>query len=318
MGFIKAIGDSFVGQYQDQFREIIKCDNLNGDVLLKKVTTSNGVIQNQSRLFVQPGQCAIFSDNGAIKDIISEPGLYFMDTSAPTLFQTNIFAGIGGTFLETIKRIAYEGNVINQQCVYFISISEKIGLSYTTVKPILYNDPEWGPIEISAAGQYAIKVNNPVNLLTNVTGDVNEYYTSQITNAILPYILSVISAEISKLGKSFDTITKEQDILAANASEVINERVDDLGIEVTRIVVSSIDVNDEVKDAMRQRVAIRMKATSVNSEQADIYAKLNQAEAIKDLANNPTNAGSSIMGMKVGDMFAGSINDSFNGSQNNQ
>ena len=37
----------------------------------KKVSTYNGVIQNESRLFVEPGQCAIYTDNGAIKDIIT-------------------------------------------------------------------------------------------------------------------------------------------------------------------------------------------------------------------------------------------------------
>ena len=52
-----------------------------------------------------------------------------------------------------------------------------------------------------------------------------------------------------------------------------------------------------------------MKATSVDEKEADIYAKLNKAEAIKDLANNPSNAGSTIMGMNVGDTFAGMLKE---------
>ena len=94
MGFIKAIGNaaqlSATGQLEDTFREVIRYENKDKHLLIKKITTANGVITNESRLFVEPGQCAIYTDNGAIKDIITEPGMYFMDTSAPSLFQVNI------------------------------------------------------------------------------------------------------------------------------------------------------------------------------------------------------------------------------------
>ena len=50
-----------------------------------------------------------------------------------------------------------------------------------------------------------------------------------------------------------------------------------------------------------------MKATSVNEKEVDTYTKLNQAEALKDLANNSNNAGTTVMGMNVGNMFGGMI-----------
>jgi len=62
-------------------------------------------------------------------------------------------------------------------------------------------------------------------------------------------------------------------------------------------------------DSMRERTNIKMKATSVSDEQADIYTKLNKTEAIKDLANNSSNAGTSIMGMNMGNTFAGMLSE---------
>ena len=118
MGFIKAVAMSF-GQIGETYREVIQYNGVDPNVLVKGVNTPSGIIQDQSRLFVHPGQCAIYLDQGAIKDIITEPGMYYMDTSAPTLFQTNIFKGIGQTFLESMKRIAYEGEAILKQKVYF-------------------------------------------------------------------------------------------------------------------------------------------------------------------------------------------------------
>lgn len=319
MGFIKSIETAVTGQYGDQFKEVIKCDGLDTDLLMKKVTTYNGVIQDKSRLYVQPGQCAILVDNGAIKDIISEPGMYFMDTSAPTLFQTNIFKGIGSQFLEAMKRVAYQGQVINQQAIFFVSLTEKIGLTFQSEKPILYKDPTWGPIEITARGEYIIKVNNPVNLLTNVTGDVEEYHVADMYDSITPFILAGVATDVANAGVSFDEITAKQDKLGEMVIASTTEKLDSLGVEITKLTVSSIDVAEEVKKSMRERTDIKMKATSANEEEANIYTKLTQAQAMKDLANNEgSNAGQSIMGMKMGEMFGGQIQENVQGANSGE
>ena len=318
MGFIKSIQSTITGQFSESLREVIKSENKDKNVLIKKVTSPTGVITDKSRLFVEPGECAILVDNGAIKDIISEPGMYFMDTSSPTLFQTDIFGGLGGTILEGIKRVAYKGEVIQEQAVYFISLTEKIGQKFGTQTPIIYKDPEWGPIEIKANGEYAFKVNNPVNLLTNITGTVEVFKVEELASSVLPFIQSGIASEIANLKLSFDEITTKQDVIGAKMIELVTKKLESLGIEVTKLTVTSIDVPEEVKKSMRERTSIKMKATSVNDKEADVYAKLNQAEAVKDLANNPNNAGATIMGMNMGQSFAANMQGNIlNNNKNN-
>lgn len=316
MGFIKSIqstiGNTLGNQFDEQFKEVIKSNNPDKNILIKKVTTNSGVITDKSRLFVEPGECAILVDNGAIKDIVTEPGMYFMDTSSPTLFQTEIFKGLGATIVEGLKRLAYKGDVIQEQAVYFISLKELIGQKFGTTTPILYKDPTWGPIEISAHGEYAFKVNNPVNLLTNITGTTSTYTVSELTPSIMPFIQTAIVEEIANLNVSFDEITKEQAKLGEEPLKDLTAKLESFGIEITKIVVASVDVPEEVKKSMRERTSIKMKATSVNNEEADVYAKLNQAEAVKDLANNPNNAGATIMGMNIGQQFAANIQGSLN------
>lgn len=312
MGFIKSIQTTIGSQFDDSFKEIIKLDNKDKNLLIKKITTERGIITDKSRLFVEPGECAILVDNGAIKDIVTEPGMYFMDTSSPVLFQTDIFGALGKTILEGIKRIAYKGEVIQEQAVYFISLTEKIGQKFGTQTPIIYKDPEWGPIEIKANGEYAFKVNNPVALLTNITGTINEFHVSDLTESILPFIQSGIATEIANLKLSFDAITTKQAEIGKELIKNTSEKLESLGIEITKLVVTAIDVPEEVKKSMRERTSIKMKATSVNNEEADVYAKLNQAEAVKDLANNSNNAGATIMGMNMGQSFAANMQGSLN------
>ena len=316
MGFIKSIQTSISGQYNDQFREVIRSGGFNVGEIAKRVSSENGVIQDQSRLFVEPGECAIFVDNGAIKDIITESGMYFMDTSAPTLFQTNVFKGIGSTFLESMKRIAYQGETITQQFVYYINLTEQLGLYFGSQTPILYKDPTWGPIEITVKGQYAIKVENPVNLLTDVMGNKESLTKEGLEDSIRPYLIAGITSEISNLGLSFDEMAKKQDDMGNDLMKSVSEKIESLGIAITKVVVSSIDVNEDVKESMRERTAIKMKATSTSDEEADIYTKLNKAEAMKDLANNPSSTGATIMGMNMGNMFSSEITNNSNNSNN--
>ena len=312
MGFIKAIETATTGQLSDTYREVIRFENKDKNLLIKKVSTMNGVITNESRLFVEPGQCAIYTDNGAIKDIITEPGMYFMDTSAPSLFQVNIFDGITQTFLETMKRIAYQGQVITTQAVYFISLAELTNIQYATKTNILYKDPEWGPMDIKLSGSYGIKVVNPVNLLTNVNSNADDFYFEGIKSQVDDYINKELMEKMNGFNVSFDSINSKMAEATDQILATINKDTEDLGIALTRVVVGEITVPEEIKKAMYERTGIKMKATSVDSEQADVYTKLNTAEAMKDMANNPNNSGTAIMGMNMGNTLAGFINNNVN------
>ena len=308
MGFIKAIGASASSQLHDTYREVIKYENKDKNLLIKKITTTNGVIQNESRLFVEPGQCAIYTDNGAIKDIITEPGMYFMDTSAPSIFQTNIFKGIGQTFLETMKRVAYEGKEITTQAVYFVSLAEITNIGFKAPNNILYKDPTRGAMEIGIEGTYGIKVSNPVNLLTNINSNADECYYSNIEGQINDYVISSLMMAINGLNVSFESIPSNINNVTSGVLENINNELQNIGIELTRIVIGEVTVPEEIRKSMYERTNIKMKATSVDEKEADIYTKLNTAEAIKDLANNKNNSGTSIMGMNLGNTVAGVIN----------
>ena len=308
MGFIKAIEAVGKGHLKDSFKEVIRYENKDKNLIIKKVSTENGVITDESRLFVEPGQCAVYTDNGAIKDIITEAGMYFMDTSAPTLFQTNIFEGIGKVVVEGVKRLAYQGKVITTQAVYFISLAEITNVLYHTNTNILYKDPEWGPMDIKLSGSYGVKVSNPVNLLTNVNSNADEYYFSDIKTQVDNYINKELMDRMANFNVSFDSIASKMDEACEDILEDINKQMDSLGISLTRVVVGEITVPEEIKKAMYERTGIKMKATSIDSNQADVYTKINTAEALKDMANNQNNNGTTIMGMNMGNTLAGIIN----------
>ena len=66
MGLIKAVVGSVAGTLHDQWKEYIKCDDLGNDILMRKVTTPNGIISKDSAIQVAPGQIAIIFQSGKI------------------------------------------------------------------------------------------------------------------------------------------------------------------------------------------------------------------------------------------------------------
>ena len=86
MGLIKAATSAIKGSLSDQFLTLIKCEDMDDEILMRKVTTEDGVIPRKSGIIVAPGQVAVIYDNGAILDATAEPGIYTFDESSSPSF----------------------------------------------------------------------------------------------------------------------------------------------------------------------------------------------------------------------------------------
>ena len=79
MGLIKAAATAVGSTLHDQWKEYIKCDDLGQDILMKKVTTKNGIITKDSAIQVAPGQIAVVFQNGKVLDATAEEGIFTFD-----------------------------------------------------------------------------------------------------------------------------------------------------------------------------------------------------------------------------------------------
>ena len=67
MGLIKAAVSAVGSTLHDQWKEYIRCEDLGQDILMKRVSTPNGVISKDSAIQVAPGQIAVIFQNGQIR-----------------------------------------------------------------------------------------------------------------------------------------------------------------------------------------------------------------------------------------------------------
>ena len=64
MGLIKAAVAAIGSTLHDQWKDYIRCEDLGQEILMKRVSTPNGVISKDSAIQVAPGQMAIIYENG--------------------------------------------------------------------------------------------------------------------------------------------------------------------------------------------------------------------------------------------------------------
>ena len=74
MGLIKSAISSIGGTLHDQWKDVISCENMENDILMKKITTDSGIISKNSIIRVMPGHCAIIVQNGKVLDGSAEEG----------------------------------------------------------------------------------------------------------------------------------------------------------------------------------------------------------------------------------------------------
>lgn len=60
MGLIKAAAGAIGSTLHDQWKEVIRCDDMLNDVLMMKKTTDTGVISNGSTIIVAPGRQPLY------------------------------------------------------------------------------------------------------------------------------------------------------------------------------------------------------------------------------------------------------------------
>lgn len=91
MGLIKAAGKAVSTTLKDQWKEFIKCENMDNNTLMIKKTTENGVITKKSAIEVAPGQIAVIFQSGKILDATAEEGIYtFDESSSPSFSQATL------------------------------------------------------------------------------------------------------------------------------------------------------------------------------------------------------------------------------------
>ena len=329
MGLIKAAVSAVGTTLQDQWKEYIKCPDLGNDILMKRVSTPNGIISKDSAIQVAPGQIAVILENGKILDATAEEGIYTFDQSQSPTF----FAGqFGEVFKEMWTRFTFNGGVNKEQAVYYINSKEIIDNKFGTPAPVPFQD--WSHpipnqmtgtmtplrVEVRCFGKYTFTVSDPALFMNTIAGTKEEYRKEEIVEQMRSEVIGAFQKVLNELGNSNHKVpvlelpSATDEIKKTMDENVFDQPIRDRGISIKGFVVESVTLDEE----SNKKIDNYELSSNSYMQQGTLTGAYSQA--VQDAAKNENGAANGILGvgmmnMASGGMIGGAVTAPF---QNNQ
>ena len=316
MGLIKAAADAVKGTLHDQWKDFIRCEDLGNDILMKKVSTPNGIISKDSAIQVSPGQIAVIFESGKIVDATAEEGIYTFDQSSSPTF----FAGqFGDVFKEMWTRFVYNGGVSKEQAVFYINAKEILDNKFGTPAPIPFQD--WSHpipnqmtgtmtplrVEVKCFGKYTFKISDPATFMSKIAGTADEYRKDEIIEQMRSEVIGSFQKVLNELGNSvhktpvLELPSATDTIKSIMDEKVFDQPIRDRGISLVGFVVESVTLDDESEKK------IDNYELSSNSFMQQGTLTGAYANAVQDAANNANGAANGMIGIGMMNMASGGM-----------
>ncbi len=316
MGLIKAAVEAAGSTLHDQWKDYIRCEDLGNDILMKKVTTKNGIISKDSAIQVAPGQIAVIFDSGKILDATAEDGIYTFDQSSSPTF----FAGqFGDVFKEMWNRFTYGGGVSKEQAVFFINAKEIIDNKFGTPAPVPFQD--WSHpipnqmtgtmtplrVEVKCFGKYTFTISDPSLFMSKIAGTAEEYRKDDIVEQMRSEVVGAFQNVLNELGNSNHKVpvlelpSATDEIKKTMDEKVFDQPIRDRGISLEGFVVESVTLDDESE----QKIDNYELSSNSFMQQGTLVGSY--GKAVQDAANNPNGAANGFMGIGMMNMASGGM-----------
>ncbi len=262
------------------------------DTLVYRYPMDGRSIMWGSKLTVRDSQVAIFVNKGKIADVF-QPGIHTLSTSnLPILTQLlSLPYGFKSPFYAE---------------VYFVNTKQFTNQKWGTSNPITMRDKDFGTIRLRGYGKFAYKVSDPVVFLRELFGTNSTFTTEDITAYLKSMLVASISDTIAE--SKISALDLASNLLEFNkvVTDTISHKFNELGLELTNVVIENISFPEEVEKAIDTRSSM-----GVLGDQMETYVKFQSANAMRDAAkNNGNNMASAGIGLGSGMVMAEMMRDS--------
>ena len=323
MGLIKATLNAASTAIGDQFKEFVECPQVANDVIIQRGVVSHGVgnknysegiISNGSAIAIPEGMAMMIVDNGKVVEFSAEPGTYTWDSSSePSIFT----GGLGKGIIDTIKtigsRITFGGQTAKDQRVYYVNIKIIPGLTFGSPQAEPIFDPVYGSVEITYNGEYAIRVDDPVILVTNVVGanpkdtlTFDDIFVSEGRNMLKGKFAQKVSEAISNImtihNVSFNRIQSYKSDVTDQMNQILDAEWHQKYGLIVEDVTLRVNASEEAKRIIQEVDAEVAKTTRMGQVYSNNMAgtmAAATAEAMKNASKNDSGAMMGFMGMNM-------------------
>ncbi|MCR4926985.1 MAG: SPFH domain-containing protein [Lachnospiraceae bacterium] len=291
-----------MGFFHNQLSNVVEWqEEFTDDVIFKK--WDNDEIKKGSKLFIRPGQDAIFYKDAAIEGIFTEDGEYDIESQIIP-------------FLSSLKGFKFGFNSGMRAEVLFVNTKE-FTIKWGTKNPISIPTPGLpGGMPIRSFGNFSIKVSDYVTLIEKVAGVKTKYTVEDVKDRVVGKLDQMLMKWIAREGKDMFNLQINAQEIGNGIKEDLNaELSSQIGISVTDFSIQSFTYPEEITK-MQQKAAAQAMIGDV-----DKYTKIAVADGMENGtggAGEASNMAGMIMGMQVAQQMVNGMNQNQGAAPVNQ
>jgi membrane protease subunit (stomatin/prohibitin family) len=280
-----------------EFVDVIEWTDNSNDTIVWRHPRYQNEIKMGAKLTVRESQVAVFVNEGQMADEF-KPGLYTLQTQNMPI-------------MTTLKSWKFGFNSPFKAEVYFINTKQFTNQKWGTKNPIMLRDAEFGPIRLRAFGTYALRVVDAKKFLKEIAGTDAHFTTEEITDQLRNLVITRFTDAIAESKIPALDLASNYDELSKFVGQKINPEFQELGIEVTKLLIENISLPPEVEAALDKRSSMGIIGNLGAYTQ---YQAANSMEAAAENGNSIMGAG---VGMGMGFGMANQMGNMFNQTQFN-
>lgn len=222
-----------------------------------------------SQLIVHESQEAIFFRDGKALDLFGA-GRYTLATQNLPL-------------LENLYKLPTNTDEVFHSEVYFINMTTQMGIKWGTDSKVRLFDPSSGLyIELGASGNFNLRVTHSRKLVLKVVGTVSELTQDEVTGSdgystrylvgkfkalIMNKVKSNLARAIKELGINILEIDSYIDVLSDKLRLLINETLDEYGLEMPEFYITNVVTPDDDPNFRRLKQQFADRTLLVRQEE---------------------------------------------------
>ena len=282
-----------------EFIDIIEWLDPTNNTIVYRFERYQNEIKMGAKLTVRESQVAVFINEGQIADVF-QPGMYTLSTQNMPI-------------LSTLKGWKYGFNSPFKAEVYFVNTKKFLDNKWGTPNPVMVRDPEFGPVRLRAFGVYEYRVEDAAKFIKDIVGTDGDFTVEKINNQLRNIIITRFSDAVAESKIPVLDMASNYNEFSEKIGQVIIDEYKEYGLNLTKFLVSSITLPEEVEKAMDKRSSMGVLGD------LNRYTQFQAANAMEAAATNPGGgAAASGMGMGMGFAMAGQMMNAMNPMMNQQ
>ena len=273
-----------------QIRSVIQWDNPPATDLFVQWTADGDEIKNASKLLVGPGQGCVFVYEGKVESTFTDPGLFELETD-------------NHPFVTTLSRFMQGFKSEHKVGLWFFRTGRILNQKWGTPSVIKYTDPKYNfPVGLRAFGNYSLHIKEPGAFFSQVVSGARRFSNEDFRDVMTSRITQPLADYLAGMAYSYADVDRERNSISAGVGTRLTQEFEALGFALEDFRIEGTSFDDDTMKRINRIADMNAEAQAAAAAGLS-YTQLQQLDAMKAAASNPSGMAGVGLGMGAGVAF---------------